>query len=113
MILKGKFFVEPFQIDPQWSGPHYGLDFGFSRDPNAAVELYICDATKTLYVAKEFWALHLDTDLLQPALEAAMPGISNHTVFWKAKDPLIVLRNAWVGSSILSCGTTTLRVLGP
>lgn len=81
LILKGKFFVEPFEVDPSWSGPHHGLDFGFSRDPNAAVRLYIDDVNKVLYVKSEYWALGTDIDALPAALEAAIPGISQHTVF--------------------------------
>ncbi len=81
LILKGKFFVEPFEIDPTWSGPHHGLDFGFSRDPSAAVCLYIDDINKVLYVAREFWELARDIDSLPQALESAIPGISQHVVF--------------------------------
>jgi hypothetical protein len=68
-------------VDPTWSGPHHGLDFGFSRDPNAAVRLYIDDVNKVLYVAREYWALHIDIDALPAALEEAIPGISQYTVF--------------------------------
>jgi phage terminase large subunit len=81
LILKGKFFVEPFEIDPAWSGPHHGLDFGFSRDPSAAVQLYIDDVNKVLYVRGEYWELARDIDSLPQAIETAIPGISQHVVF--------------------------------
>jgi len=81
LILKGKFFVEPFEIDSAWSGPHHGLDFGFSKDPSACVQLYIDDVNRVLYVAREYWALGTDIDALPAQLETAIAGISQHVVF--------------------------------
>jgi hypothetical protein len=43
IILRGKFVAEEFEVRPEWSGPHHGLDYGFSRDPSAAVRLYVDD----------------------------------------------------------------------
>jgi phage terminase large subunit len=79
-ILRGKYFAEPFEISPSWSGPHHGLDFGFSADPSAAVRCYIDDASRTLYVSHEYWKLREEIDALPDALEYAIPGISRHVV---------------------------------
>jgi phage terminase large subunit len=87
LILKGKFSVEPFDVQPAWSGPHFGLDFGFSRDPSAACALYIDDVLKILYVKAEFWALGADIDVLPAMLESAIPGISQHVVFCDSSRP--------------------------
>jgi phage terminase large subunit len=46
LILKGKFTIESFEVQANWSGPHHGLDLEFSRDPSAAVRLCIDDTTK-------------------------------------------------------------------
>jgi phage terminase large subunit len=87
LILKNKFAVEPFDVQPTWSGPHHGLDFGFSRDPNAAVQLYIDDVEKVLYVRAEYWGLGVDIDALPEQLEAAIPGISAHVLFCDCARP--------------------------
>jgi phage terminase large subunit len=41
-ILKGKYIIEEFEVDPSSDGPYIGLDFGFI-DPTAAVKCYIAD----------------------------------------------------------------------
>ncbi|HZT01472.1 MAG TPA: PBSX family phage terminase large subunit [Steroidobacteraceae bacterium] len=80
LILRGKFTAEEFDISPAWAGPYHGLDYGFSRDPSAAVRCYIDDETRTLYVSREFWALGTDIDALPGALETAIQGISRYVV---------------------------------
>jgi phage terminase large subunit len=81
LILKGKYAVEEFAVNPAWAGPYHGLDYGFSRDPAAAVRCFVDDATRTLYVDAEFWQLGCDIDALPSALETAIPGISRHVVY--------------------------------
>jgi phage terminase large subunit len=66
-ILKGKVVCEEFEPSPSWSGPHLGLDFGFSQDPTAGVRLYVDETERVLYVWKECWALGCDIDAT-PAL---------------------------------------------
>jgi phage terminase large subunit len=80
LILKGKYAVEPVTVNPLWAGPYHGLDYGFSRDPSAAVRCYIDDSARVLYIDREYWALGADIDALPGALEAAIPGISRHVV---------------------------------
>ena len=87
LILKGKFSIDSFEVNPSWSGPHFGLDFGFSRDPSAAVQLFIDDVNKVLYVRSEYWALGTDIDRLATELESAIPGISQHVVFCDGSRP--------------------------
>ncbi len=57
LILRGKYAVEEFEVSPRWAGPYHGLNYGFSRDPTAAVRCYIDDETRALYVSHELWAL--------------------------------------------------------
>ena len=87
LILKNKFTVEPFEVQPQWSGPHFGLDFGFSRDPSAAVKCYIDDVEKVLYIKSEMWGVGIDIDRLPAALEDAIPGASQHQIFCDSSAP--------------------------
>jgi phage terminase large subunit len=87
IILRGKFVAEEFEVRAEWSGPHHGLDYGFSRDPSAGVRLYVDDEARVLYVDAEFWALNMDIDALPKALEASIPGIGRHVVHADAARP--------------------------
>ncbi len=71
LIFKGRFAVEEFQPRPDWSVYH-GLDFGFSRDPSAAVRCYVGDGA--LYISHEHWSLHTELDALSDAIERDIPG---------------------------------------
>jgi len=42
-IFSGKFRVEEFDIKPEWDGPYYGADWGFSVDPTYLIEIYLFD----------------------------------------------------------------------
>ncbi|MHB8423922.1 MAG: PBSX family phage terminase large subunit [Gammaproteobacteria bacterium] len=87
LILKDKYSVAEFEISPAWAGPYYGLDYGFSSDPCAGLQCHIDDDTRTLYVSKEYWGLHVDIDALPAALESAIPGISRHVVYADSARP--------------------------
>ena len=86
-ILRGKYFMEEFEPNPQWAGPYHGLDYGFSSDPSAAVRCYIDDASRILYVTHEFWALGADIDALPESLENSIPGISRYVVYADSARP--------------------------
>jgi phage terminase large subunit len=58
-VLRGRWRVEDFKPKAEWSGPHYGLDFGFAVSPTAAVEVYIDG--DTLYVHNEVSGTNIDT----------------------------------------------------
>jgi|HubBroStandDraft_1064217.scaffolds.fasta_scaffold26635_2 phage terminase large subunit len=87
LILRGKYAAEPFVASEAWAGPYHGLDYGFSRDPSAALRCYIDDATRTLYIDREYWQLGADIDALPGALEAAIPGISRHVLYADSARP--------------------------
>lgn len=77
-ILRGKVSVEAFtpvtvSTDERkaWHGPYFGLDFGFSQDPTAAVKVWIHE--RTLYVEYEVWQVGCDIDAT-PALLDQIPG---------------------------------------
>jgi phage terminase large subunit len=86
-ILRGKYFVEEFEVDERWAGPYHGLDYGFSTDPSAAVRCYIDDETRTLYVSAEYWRLGAEIDALPGELDTAIPGISRHVIYADSARP--------------------------
>jgi phage terminase large subunit len=54
--FEGKIFtnVEIGRIEvPDHIPPRYGMDFGFSQDPNAIVKLYVNHARREIYIARE------------------------------------------------------------
>lgn len=75
-VLRGRYVVESFEPKPsEWHGPYYGLDFGFSVDPMAAVKVWIHE--RTLYIEREAWAIGCDLDdapALIDAMEPLPPG---------------------------------------
>lgn len=77
-IMAGCFEVDEFEPHPAWDGPYYGLDFGFSQDPTAAVECYIHRGT--LYVRREAGRVKLELDDTAAHLVDAMPGLSRATI---------------------------------
>lgn len=77
-ILRGKFFVEEFDICDDWSGPYLGLDFGFSQDPTAGVRAYI--AERTLYISHEAWGLRCDIDATPALLDGLGEDARRHTI---------------------------------
>jgi phage terminase large subunit len=87
LILRGKYSVEEFEVSPGWAGPYHGLDYGFSRDPTAALRCFVDDDTRTLYITHEFWQLGCDIDALYIALEGAIAGIGRHVVYADSARP--------------------------
>ena len=70
-ILRGKYVVEEFSVQPQWNGPYQGLDFGFAKDPTAAVRCWVND--DTLYVERELYLHQLELDHVPTHLLDALP----------------------------------------
>ena len=65
LVFNGYFIVKEFDqhVDfDVWSGPHFGLDFGFSTDPMACVRCYI-DSERNLYISHESYHHNLEIDL--------------------------------------------------
>lgn len=81
-IFRGKYIIEPFapvtdaifEAD-RWSGPYYGLDFGFSSDPTAAVKCWIFQ--KKLYIEYAEGDTGIEIDHL-PTLLKSIPGGETH-----------------------------------
>jgi phage terminase large subunit len=61
-IFRGKYKVESFVPEPDWDGPYYGADFGFSVDPSTLVKLFI--HKNRLYISEEAYGVGIETDEL-------------------------------------------------
>lgn len=59
-VLRGKYKVEAFIPEPEWDGPYFGSDFGFSVDPTTLVKLYVHE--NTLYISEEAYAVGCEID---------------------------------------------------
>jgi phage terminase large subunit len=77
-ILGGKYVVEDFEPGHDWDGPYYGMDFGFSQDPTAAVKCWIHDGC--LFVEYEAGKVGLELDDTMPYLREIIPGIGSGAV---------------------------------
>jgi phage terminase large subunit len=61
-VLRGKYRIEAFVPEPDWDGPYYGADFGFSVDPSTLVKLWIHE--NKLYIEEEAYGVGVETDEL-------------------------------------------------
>lgn len=71
-VFKNKFEVKSFD-ETKFGNPIFGLDFGFSNDPLACVELYTND--NYLYVRRESYKLKLELNHTAKYLINDMPKI--------------------------------------
>lgn len=78
-IFAGKWVVDEFEPGPDWSGPYYGADWGFSTDPTALVRMWISPDGETLFVEYEAYGLRVDIDET-PALFRTVPGADRYTI---------------------------------
>jgi len=76
-VFRGKFVVEEFEAQPEWS-VFFGLDFGFSADPTAAVRAYVYD--KVLYIEREVWGLRVDIDATPRLLDGLGEDARKQTI---------------------------------
>ena len=84
-ILAGKWHVNTFEPADSWNGPYYGLDFGFSNDPTALVQLYVHN--NILYVRREAGGVGIPNSKLDETLFRQIPGAAEHRVRADASRP--------------------------
>ena len=77
-VLAGKYRVDEFEPQPEWDGPYFGIDWGFSQDPTAGVKLWIHDSR--LYVEHEASKVGLENDDIAAYMIRLLPGIEKHVV---------------------------------
>jgi phage terminase large subunit len=74
-IFAGKYRVAEFEPHEKlWDGPYFGLDFGFSQDPTAAVKAWIHD--RKLYIEHEAGRTGLELDDTAGYLIKRVPDIA-------------------------------------
>lgn len=75
-MLSGKVACEEFEADElRWDGPYYGIDFGFSQDPSAAVRCWIHD--DKLWIDYNWAEKGVETVDLARKLIENIPGIES------------------------------------
>lgn len=72
-IFADKYTVQEFTPGDDWDGPYFGLDWGFSQDPTAAVKVWI-HAGK-IWVEYEAGQAGLELDQTGPYMINHIPGI--------------------------------------
>lgn len=80
-LVESRIFtnVRTGHIDvPETCVPQFGMDFGFASDPNALIKLYVLEASRQIYVAREAFGKVSLKDL--PGFVREVPGASNFTI---------------------------------
>ena len=77
-VFAGKYAVREFEPQEHWHGAYFGLDFGFSQDPTAAIECYVAD--NCLWIYREAGGKKLELDDTAGCLKAVMPEIDRHII---------------------------------
>lgn len=75
-VFAGKYEIKDFKPQPEWDGPYFGVDWGFSQDPTAGVKCWINDGL--LYIEYDFTRVGLELDDTAPALIGALPDIERN-----------------------------------
>ena len=87
-VFGSKAKVEPFEPNPrlpEWQGPFYGGDFGFSQDPTAAVECWM--RGDNFYIRREEFRTGLELDDTAPFVVGAIPGFEREVSRWDSARP--------------------------
>lgn len=77
-IFNGCYVIDEFESSDDWNGPYFGLDFGFSADPTAAVKCWTHD--NILYIEHDFAQVKLELDKTAEKLIQTVPDIERHVV---------------------------------
>jgi phage terminase large subunit len=87
-VFHGKISIEPFDPGPQWDGPYYGGDFGFSQDPTAAVEVWTHD--DCAWIRREMFGKGIELDDIPTKVAAQIPGFEQQVSRWDSADPAAI-----------------------
>ena len=75
-VFAGKFAVEEFEPKANWSGPYFGVDFGFKPDPLAGVEVYVGE--NRVWIRREAYKSGVEIDGTTDFLRRHMPRIADY-----------------------------------
>lgn len=76
-VLAGKVRVAEFAPDKTWDGPYQGIDWGFAKDPTAAVRCWIHD--DRLWIEYEAGKQGLELDATASYLCERIDGFAHYT----------------------------------
>jgi phage terminase large subunit len=76
-VLKGKWTINTFEPKPEWQGPYFGADWGFSQDPTTLVKAYIHE--RKLYIEYEAYGVGVEITET-PALFDSIEGSRKHII---------------------------------
>lgn len=105
-VLRGRWRIDTFEPKPDWDGPYFGADWGFSSDPSALVKCWI--SGRTLYIEREAYGIGVELDEL-PDLFRSVPGADQHIIradnsrpetisHMRARGLNVVAADKWPGS---------------
>ena len=77
-IFRDKFQELEFKPNGDFSGPYFGLDFGFAKDPTAGVKCWIFNGD--LYIEYEAGKVGLELDDTAQYLVDRLPDVQTHTI---------------------------------
>ena len=75
-VFSGKWRSEEFIPQNGWSGPYFGLDFGFRPDPLCAVKCWVHD--ENLYIEQEAYGTEIEIDQTFDFITKRMPDFAKH-----------------------------------
>jgi phage terminase large subunit len=84
-VFSNKVHIEDFTPGPDWDGPYYGGDFGFSQDPTAAVEVWING--DDICINREAGRVGLELDDTAAFVTAAIPDFQSGVSRWDNSRP--------------------------
>lgn len=75
-IFAGKYEIYDFVAASNWNGPYQGIDFGFSKDPTAAIRCWIHN--ECLWIEHEAFKVGLELDQTTDFIAARIPRFSQY-----------------------------------
>ena len=91
-VFKDRWRIDDVKPQPDWDGPYYGMDFGFSTDPTCFVRCWIAtepgaptvdgpgESSQVLYIDRDNGKRGLDLDDTPAFFKRADPAVVNHTM---------------------------------
>jgi len=84
IIFRGRFEVDDVDDPPEDTRLYYGMDFGFSQDPQALIRCWIKE--NTLFIDRENYGIGVELDHIGPFINA-VPGAARWPIKADASRP--------------------------
>jgi phage terminase large subunit len=75
-VFAGKYEMREFVSSSDWNGPYQGIDFGFSKDPTAAIRCWIHDSC--LWIEHEAVKVNLELDQTTGFILSRIPAFDRY-----------------------------------